>query len=272
VEYEGSVWICILAHDSTDENKPKFGEKVEWDLFARGYQKFPCNETTSSPYTKVVDVNECDTLYWVASFTTGDYYIHLDFTDVPNGTTFKCFVRDSSVSTKEGESNFYIKTLKSGQYNTTNQYISFLGVNAMGFYFFDIQYPITYFEVTKFNDNTYFGVINTGNPLYLPPTVTTTSATSITSTGATTGGNVTSDGGNPVIARGVVYGTTQNPTTANSTTSNGIGTGVFTSTLTGLTANTTYYVRAYATNIGGTSYGNEISFTTTNNAGGGVGD
>jgi len=94
------------------------------------------------------------------------------------------------------------------------------------------------------------------------PTVTTTSATSITSTGATTGGNVTADGGASVTARGVAYGTVQNPSTANSTTSDSTGTGAFTSTLSGLTASTLYYVRAYATNAVGTAYGNEVGFTT----------
>ncbi|MFM7748293.1 MAG: fibrobacter succinogenes major paralogous domain-containing protein, partial [Bacteroidota bacterium] len=95
------------------------------------------------------------------------------------------------------------------------------------------------------------------------PYASTTSATGITSTGATTGGDVTSDGGASVTARGVAYGTVQNPTTANSITSDGTGTGVFTSTLSGLTASTLYYVRAYATNSVGTAYGNEVSFTTS---------
>ncbi|MBU6331934.1 MAG: hypothetical protein KGQ80_05920, partial [Bacteroidetes bacterium] len=92
--------------------------------------------------------------------------------------------------------------------------------------------------------------------------VSTTAASAITATAASTGGNVTSDGGAAVTARGVVYGTAQNPTTANSTTSDGTGTGAFNSTLTGLTASTLYYVRAYATNSAGTAYGNEVSFTT----------
>ena len=61
----------------------------------------------------------------------------------------------------------------------------------------------------------------------------------------------------------MAYGTVQNPTTANSTTSNGTGIGAFTSTLSGLTASTLYYVRAYATNSVGTAYGNEVSFTTS---------
>ena len=92
--------------------------------------------------------------------------------------------------------------------------------------------------------------------------ITTTAVSGITYLGAVSGGNVTADGGASVTARGVAYGTAPNPTTANSTTSNGTGTGVFTSTLSGLTASTLYYVRAYATNSLGTVYGNQVSFTT----------
>ena len=94
------------------------------------------------------------------------------------------------------------------------------------------------------------------------PTVTTTSASNVTSTSATTGGNVTADGGANVTARGVCYGTSQNPTVSGTHTTNGTGTGAFTSNLTGLTPGTTYYVRAYATNSAGTSYGSQITFTT----------
>jgi len=94
-------------------------------------------------------------------------------------------------------------------------------------------------------------------------TVTTTAVTNITSTTGASGGNVTSDGGTSVTARGVCWNTSPNPTITNYHTSDGIGLGSFTSTLTGLTANTTYYVRAYATNGVGTSYAsNELSFTT----------
>ena len=94
------------------------------------------------------------------------------------------------------------------------------------------------------------------------PTVTTTNVSNITQTTATSGGNVTSDGGANVTARGVCWSTSQNPTISNSHTTDGSGTGSFTSNITGLTANTTYYVRAYATNENGTSYGEEKSFTT----------
>lgn len=97
------------------------------------------------------------------------------------------------------------------------------------------------------------------------PTVTTTSPiTSITRTTATGGGNVTSDGGAAVTARGVVWSTSTNPTIALPTkTLDGIGTGSFSSSLTSLTCNTLYYVKAYATNSVGTSYGSEVTFTTS---------
>ncbi|MCX6322234.1 MAG: fibrobacter succinogenes major paralogous domain-containing protein [Bacteroidia bacterium] len=93
--------------------------------------------------------------------------------------------------------------------------------------------------------------------------VETNPVTNITSTTATSGGNVKSDGGFSVTARGVCWSTSSNPTTANSKTTDGNGTGLFPSNLTGLTANTLYYVRAYATNSIGTAYGTQVSFTTT---------
>jgi hypothetical protein len=94
------------------------------------------------------------------------------------------------------------------------------------------------------------------------PTVTTTSISAITGTGATCGGNVTSDGGASVTARGVCWSTSSNPTTANSITTDGSGTGAFVSTLSGLTIGVNYYVRAYATNSAGTAYGSEVSFNS----------
>jgi endonuclease I len=95
------------------------------------------------------------------------------------------------------------------------------------------------------------------------PTVTTTAASSITNTTASSGGNVTADGGATVTARGVCWSTTTNPTTSNSKTTDGTGTGTFTSSITGLSASTTYHVRAYAVNSVGTAYGSDLSFTTT---------
>ena len=97
----------------------------------------------------------------------------------------------------------------------------------------------------------------------LLPTVSTTAVSSITLTTASSGGIVTDNGGGTVTARGVCWATTTGPTVSGSKTSDGTGLGTFTSNLTGLTAGTTYYLRAYATNGAGTSYGSEVSFTTT---------
>lgn len=94
------------------------------------------------------------------------------------------------------------------------------------------------------------------------PTLSTITISSIMKNTASSGGNITSDGGASVTARGVCWSTSSNPTLANSYTNDGSGTGSFTSSITGLSPNTLYYVRAYATNSVGTAYGNEISFTT----------
>jgi uncharacterized protein (TIGR02145 family) len=94
------------------------------------------------------------------------------------------------------------------------------------------------------------------------PAVTTVSVSAITQTSATCGGNVTDDGGAEVTARGVCWGTSQNPTTGSSKTNDGTGTGTFTSSITGLTPGNEYFVRAYATNSEGTSYGGQESFSS----------
>ena len=94
------------------------------------------------------------------------------------------------------------------------------------------------------------------------PTVTTNQVTNVTQTTATGGGNVTSDGGATVTERGICWSTSHNPTTSGSHATSGTGTGSFSVNMTGLTPGTTYYVRAYAVNSQGTSYGSEVSFTT----------
>jgi hypothetical protein len=111
------------------------------------------------------------------------------------------------------------------------------------------------------------GCLPTGGGGGTAPTVTTTAATSITESSATSGGNVTSQGSAEVTARGVCWSTTANPTTSSSKTTDGTGTGAFTSAITGLTASTAYYARAYATNSAGTAYGTQITFTTSGGGG-----
>ncbi|MBS1940569.1 MAG: fibrobacter succinogenes major paralogous domain-containing protein [Bacteroidetes bacterium] len=96
------------------------------------------------------------------------------------------------------------------------------------------------------------------------PTLSTAPITSIGALTAQSGGTILTDGGETILARGVCWSTSPNPTTANSLVNNGSGVGNYTSIITGLAPNTTYYARAWATNIYGTGYGNELQFTTTN--------
>jgi len=90
------------------------------------------------------------------------------------------------------------------------------------------------------------------------PTVTTTTASGVTSSAALSGGVVTSNGGASVTSEGVCYATTSSPTSP--CTSNGTAT-PFSSPISGLSANTLYHYRAFATNSAGTVYGLDLAFT-----------
>lgn len=94
------------------------------------------------------------------------------------------------------------------------------------------------------------------------PVVTTGAIDSVTGISARCGGAIVSDGGAIVYQRGVCWSTSQNPTIYDAHTTDGVGNGSFTSVVTGLTPGTLYYIRAYAMNTAGTSYGNQMSFTT----------
>ncbi len=101
-----------------------------------------------------------------------------------------------------------------------------------------------------------------GEVIKVTPTVTISAVTNITSASASSGGTVTSDGGAKVTSRGVCWCTDQNPTTANDKNVSGTGTGSFISSLSGLTPGTAYNVKAFAINEMGTSYSNQVTFTT----------
>ncbi len=113
-------------------------------------------------------------------------------------------------------------------------------------------------------DGTSYGEEETFVTLTIPAVVSTTNVTKITDKSALSGGNITSNGGDEISARGMVWSTTQNPTIENyeGITSDGTGVGSWVSEIANLNPSTTYYIRAYATNSVGTSYGQEQSFTT----------
>ena len=94
-------------------------------------------------------------------------------------------------------------------------------------------------------------------------TINTNSASSITSSSAVLSSTITSNGGSNIITSGVCYATTPNPNLLDFYTTDGTNVGTFVSSLTSLSSNTLYYVRAYATNGVGTAYGNQVQFTTS---------
>lgn len=142
-----------------------------------------------------------------------------------------------------GSSGQFASTLAQLMSNTT-YYVRTFATNAVG---------------TAYGEEVSF----TTTPPVLP-TVETHNVTEITRYSAICGGNVTDNGGLDVTARGICWSTSQNPTLADNFKSGGAGTGSFSCTMTNLTAMTTYYVRAYATNSLGTEYGAQMSFTTAN--------
>lgn len=142
----------------------------------------------------------------------------------------------------------------SGETNSTIQYL----VDALPLYFRAIITEADCDPITS----PYVEVTSSLNP----PMVTTAAISGITQTTANGGGDVTNDGGSPIIARGLCYSTSPNPTVSNNTTNEAGTTGAFTSALSNLGPGVTYYVRAYSVNQAlqtTPGYGNEVSFTTT---------
>jgi uncharacterized protein (TIGR02145 family) len=109
----------------------------------------------------------------------------------------------------------------------------------------------------------YGNEVSFSTSLIAVPTLTTTVPSAVSYTTATSGGNISATGGAPVTAKGVCWALTANPTISSALTSDGTGIGVFTSSITGLTAGTLYHVRAYAINSAGPGYGADMTFTTT---------
>jgi len=107
------------------------------------------------------------------------------------------------------------------------------------------------------------GILNSCKPDETYPVLSTTDVTSITGTSCISGGTIMKEGYYPVINRGVCWSKHSYPNITDNITSDGTGKGTFVSNITGLKTSTAYYLRAYATDKGGTGYGNEVSFTTS---------
>ena len=147
------------------------------------------------------------------------------------------------------------KVAYTGQATTATFNVSLTGLNYATKY-----YARAY--ATIVGSGTIYGEEYNFTTLPVLPTLTTAAIAAITGNSAAGGGNVTVTGGNDPSVRGICYGIATQPTIAGSKTTDGKGPGAFVSALTGLKGNTTYFVRAYATNSVGTAYGPEVSFKT----------
>jgi uncharacterized protein (TIGR02145 family) len=163
------------------------------------------------------------------------------------------------------ETNF--TALPGGDRSKNNGIFSDIGIGS--FWWTSTMLDDTY-ALVRGMGNYHSQLASTGSPkgsgLYVRcvknvlPVITTTVPGSIQTTMAIAGGNISEDGGAPVTSRGVCWSISTNPTITNNKTTDGTGIGTFTSIITGLIADSTYYLRAYATNDVGTSYGNQVSF------------
>ena len=166
----------------------------------------------------------------------------------------------SVIKTVEGyiceNSNMDNATNAHGEINGQTIKLKFNDLQANTAYYYYYEYSNGFDDLTKSETKT----ITTND--YGLPTVTTNEVTDITATSAICGGKVTDNGEAEIISRGICYGLNENPTIDGNHTIDSIGIDTFSSMLVDLSTNTTYYVRAYATNQKGISYGEQKIFKT----------
>jgi len=216
-----------------------------------------CDDKESQPEIKVE--NEASLLQTVyADETNGKSGV----TIVTSGAWSSSITEGSAKSTKSGTVSWLSIAPSSGATAGTHTIVISLEANASGA---DrtATITITCNETDITITVTQKATKEDGKPYELPPVLTTAAVSNITATTATVGGNITNAGTPPYTERGVCYAIAANPTIdGNKVTAAGDDTGDFTAELTGLTAETKYYVRAYATGSAGTVYGNQLEFTT----------
>ena len=234
-------------------------------------QGYKHDGTTRTPNTTWITSNH-ENSEWIAANDPCSIELGSDWR-IPTATEWSNVDATGSWTDWNGPWNSGLKLHAGGYLETVNG--SLLTRGSIGYYWDNMQYNnytwgtggglyfgSTYSQMNTFDKVDAFPLRCLKNAPAQMPTVTTAEATNKLQFSTTSGGNATSDGGSAITARGVCWSTSTNPTTENSKTIDGAGTGAFISSITGLLFSTTYYVRAYATNSTGTTYGNEVSFTT----------
>ena len=290
------VHDTVIAHESYSWHNIVFTTDtvlVDTILSSNGYLYVLIHHViVYHPIHTAITVDTCDGYYWGGTTynTSGDYtYSHLDANGCTQVDTLHLTVRysttiDTAAVACESFTWHGSTYTQSGDYHLTMTNVAIC--DSVVTLHLTINHSSTTIDeqtacdsYTWIDGNTY--TENTNEPtftltnaagcdsvvtlhltIYHLPTVTTAPVSNIATNWATCGGTVIHDGGGAVTARGVCWSTSQNPTIADAHTTDGTGTGSFTSTITGLNPSTIYYVRAYATNNGGTSYGEEVTFTT----------
>ena len=236
-----------------------------------GYFSTTLSSLTSSLtyYARAYATNSTGTGYGAQdSFVTVLVSVPTITTDSPTSVTYTSAVTGISVSSAGGSTITWQGVCYStSPYPTTSSSV-YSTATGVGHFIADLTgltagttYYVRAFSVNA-SGTVYGSQYSFSTPSLAIPTVSTNTVIGISATTATSGGDISSDGGSYVSVRGVCYSKYGTPTVDSSITSDGSGTGIYNSNMTGLTASTTYYVRAYATNSVGTGYGSVISFTT----------
>ncbi len=260
---------CGIVY-STNQNPTTADSKI---TNGSGLGEFMCNLTDLQDgtiyYARAYAVNEKGTSYGEeVSFTTKAKTIATIITKSATNVSYTSAAVGGNVTDNGGLEVTERGVVYSTNQNPTtanNKVTNGSGLGEFTCNLTDLQDGVTYYArayAINAKGTAYGEEVSFTTKKQFVPTIVTTQPTNIAYNSATVGGNVTNDGGAEVTERGIVYATTQNPTTADSKVSNGSGLGEFTYNLTDLQDGTSYYVRAYAINAKGTSYGEEVSFTT----------
>jgi uncharacterized protein (TIGR02145 family) len=267
ITYNGGATVTVSGVVWSTTSTPTISDSKTIDGVANG------------TYTSTITGLNPGTLYYVRSFATNSvgtsYGAQTSFTTL-NTATISPTASATSITSSTATSGGTITadggsavTSRGVVFGTSSLSSTFSVTSGTGTGTYTISLtgllPATTYYVRSFATNsvgTVYGAETSFTTIAIAPTLTTTAASSITKYGASSGGTITSNGGSTITASGICWSTTATPTISNSKTTDGTTSGTFTSSITGLTAGTTYYVRAYATNAIGTGYGAAQSFTT----------